>query len=165
MNALALEINGPGVPGLFSVALPAKNFKPAAAWPARPGAKTSGDPAGKNRAEKNSSPAHAPEAADDWGREADKSAGKVCVDLKPEAFQLKAPFARSVKLAAEFTEWAACALDMIRSESGAWFIIVPLPLGQYAYRFIVDGQWQDDPHAARHVPNPYGGANAVHVVS
>jgi hypothetical protein len=54
---------------------------------------------------------------------------------------------------------------MIKAENGSWFIIVPLPPGEHPYRFIVDGQWQDDPQAARRVPNPFGGENAVHIVT
>jgi hypothetical protein len=32
----------------------------------------------------------------------------------------------------------------------------PLPSGRYEYRFVVDGQWTDDPAAGETVMNPYG---------
>lgn len=79
-------------------------------------------------------------------------------------FHLQAPAACSVKLAADFTDWEKHPLDLIKSEDGVWFTLVPLSPGQYAYRFIVDGQWRDDPHPARRAPNPFGTVNAVVVV-
>ena len=32
---------------------------------------------------------------------------------------------------------------------------------RHEYRFIVDGEWQDDPHAAIQVPNEFGSSNCV----
>jgi hypothetical protein len=82
-------------------------------------------------------------------------------NLKPAEFHLGAPSAKSVKLAADFTEWEKFPLDMMKSEDGLWFITVPLPPGSYSYRFIVDGQWHDDPRPNKRVPNPFGTINAV----
>jgi hypothetical protein len=50
---------------------------------------------------------------------------------------------------------------MIKSEDGVWYIAVPLLLGHYSYRFIVDGEWCDDPHSVQRVSNPFGTTNAV----
>lgn len=61
-------------------------------------------------------------------------------------FHLIAPFARSVELAADFTKWKTFPLDLINSEGGIWYAVVPLKPGQYAYRFIVDYQWGDGFH-------------------
>jgi hypothetical protein len=82
-------------------------------------------------------------------------------ELKITEFHVKAPFAKSVKLAADFTDWEKFPLDLIKSEDGVWYADVPLSPGQYAYRFIVDGRWHDDPHPAQLVPNPFGTINAV----
>jgi 1,4-alpha-glucan branching enzyme len=76
-------------------------------------------------------------------------------------FHLKAPSAGSVKLVADFTDWEKYPLDMIRCEEGNWFAIVPLAPGNYSYRFIVDGQWFDDPQLPHRAPNPFGSANAT----
>lgn len=81
--------------------------------------------------------------------------------LKNTEFHLEAPSAGSVKLAADFTDWEKFPLDLIKSEDGVWFGIVPLFPGSYAYRFIVDGQWCDDPHPAQRVANPFGTMDAV----
>jgi Glycogen recognition site of AMP-activated protein kinase len=83
------------------------------------------------------------------------------IKLIKAEFHLEAPSACSVKLAADFTDWEKYPLDMIKSEDGVWFTLVPLSPGQYTYRFIVDGEWRDDPRPVQRVPNPFGTANAV----
>ena len=85
-------------------------------------------------------------------------------EIKPKRaeFHLIAPFAKSVKLAADFTEWEKFPLDLIKSEGGVWHTVVTLPPGHYYYRFIVEGQWCDDPHPAwRRHGNSFATANAV----
>ncbi len=77
------------------------------------------------------------------------------------AFQFDAPLAGSVKLAGDFTRWEMSPLDLIKSADGVWHVAVPLPPGDHAYRFIVDGEWRDDPHPTLSVPNPYGTVNGV----
>jgi hypothetical protein len=85
-------------------------------------------------------------------------------ELKITEFHLEAPFAESVKLAADFTEWEKFPLDMMKSEDGLWFITVPLPPGPCPYRFIVDGRWYDDPRRLC-LPNLRGTTNAVVIVA
>jgi len=58
-------------------------------------------------------------------------------------FHLEAPAAESVQMAADFTDWEKSPLDLIPGSDGVWFLIVPLLPGEYHYRFIVDGQWED----------------------
>jgi hypothetical protein len=76
-------------------------------------------------------------------------------------FKFEAPLAGSVKLAADFTDWEKFPVHMTKSEEGIWHAIIPLPPGDHSYRFIVDGQWCDDPHPAFCVANPFGTTNAV----
>lgn len=85
--------------------------------------------------------------------------------LKPGRFRLKAPSAKSVRLAADFTEWEKCPLDLVKAEDGTWELILPLSLGNHSYRFIVDGQWHNDPQAALSTPNPFGTENSVIVIA
>jgi len=80
-------------------------------------------------------------------------------------FSLEAPEAKSVKLAADFTHWAEHAIEMMPSLEGIWLTVVPLAPGSYAYRFIVDGEWRDDPRCTRRLPNPFGTENAVVLVT
>lgn len=94
-------------------------------------------------------------------RSVGKPSNRSLVELKTIEFHLEAPLAESVKLAADFTDWGQFPIDMIKSEDGVWYIAVPLLLGQYSYRFIVDGEWRDDPHSVQRVSNPFGTTNAV----
>lgn len=76
-------------------------------------------------------------------------------------FRLEAPIARQVKVAGDFTDWDLNPLELIPDEDGIWEITVALPPGRYAYRFLVDGQWQDDPNCCDGELNPFGTWNAV----
>lgn len=76
-------------------------------------------------------------------------------------FHLEAPAASTVKLAADFTGWDKRPLDCTQIENGIWRLSVVLPPGRYAYRFLVDGEWCDDPHCTHCEANPYGTMNAV----
>jgi hypothetical protein len=80
-------------------------------------------------------------------------------------FVLQAPQARNVKLAADFTGWEKSPVAMTKNEKGVWRAQVPLSPGTYSYRFIVDGNWYDDPQSSQSVPNPYGTLNAVKLVA
>ena len=73
-------------------------------------------------------------------------------ELKSTEFFLAAPWAESVRLVGDFTDWHQAPLDMIQSEYGVWFIVVPLPPGVYSYCFIVDGTWCDNAGPARQNP-------------
>jgi hypothetical protein len=44
---------------------------------------------------------------------------------------------------------------------GEWIAEVDLKPGAYEYRFVVDGQWIEDPAAREQRTNPYGGCNSV----
>lgn len=81
--------------------------------------------------------------------------------LRNVQFYLNAPDAQSVQVAGDFTSWEQFPLDMMRSEDGTWFTFVPLAPGLYNYRFIVDGQWCDDPNSMEKMENPFGTSNAV----
>jgi hypothetical protein len=99
------------------------------------------------------------------GNGARKSTSHLRAEFKGTEFYLKAIFAKSVRLVADFTDWEKFPLDMVKSEDGDWAIFVPLPPGNYSYRFIVDGEWSDDPQADLHEANPFGTFNAVVKVS
>jgi 1,4-alpha-glucan branching enzyme len=82
-----------------------------------------------------------------------------------QTFTFTAPDALSVQLAGDFTQWQAKAIAMKREFGGVWKATVALPPGAHHYRFIVDGQWQDDPDCTVRVPNPFRGYNAVRHVA
>ena len=76
-------------------------------------------------------------------------------------FEYFNPDAREVLVAGSFNGWQPKATPMSKQREGRWSAEILLPPGQYEYRFVVDGQWRDDPLAARFVANSYGGLNCV----
>lgn len=76
-------------------------------------------------------------------------------------FELTHPTAQEVCIAGSFNDWHPNATPMIRQDNGRWTIGLALPPGRYEYRFVVDGEWMDDPAAGELIPNPFGTANAV----
>ncbi len=81
-----------------------------------------------------------------------------------QSFAFTAPDALSVQLAGDFTHWKDEAIAMKRETGGVWKTNVVLMPGTHHYRFIVDGQWADDPECTVRVSNPFGGFNAVRQV-
>ena len=79
-------------------------------------------------------------------------------------FSLAAPAARSVQLAGDFTGWGQSPVALKKLKSGLWKAVVALAPGRHEYRFLVDGQWTDDPGCKIRQPNQFGGENSVCVV-
>jgi 1,4-alpha-glucan branching enzyme len=77
------------------------------------------------------------------------------------SFEYFNPAAGEVLLAGSFNGWQPRSAPMTKRRGGKWSTELLLPPGQYEYRFVVDGQWQDDPMAARFVANSFGGLNCV----
>ena len=82
-----------------------------------------------------------------------------------QTFLFTAPTAMSVHLVGDFTHWQKTPIPMRKSPDGIWRVTVQLEPGSHHYRFLVDGQWRDDPECALRVPNPYGGQNSVRQVA
>ena len=80
--------------------------------------------------------------------------------LKLVEFSVLLPDAKLVQLAADFTDWEEAPLNMIRFDGGIWCTTVPLPAGVYAYRFLVDGEWYDDPRTLQRDPGSPNAARA-----
>mgnify|MGYP000968869813 CR=1 FL=1 len=82
---------------------------------------------------------------------------------KPEEqqFFFTAPAALSVQLVGDFTQWQEKPIQLKKGKNGVWRAAVKLPPGTHHYRFMVDGQWRDDPECAVRSPNPFGGENMV----
>ena len=74
------------------------------------------------------------------------------------------PEAREVFLVGSFNGWDPRMTPLHRDRLGDWSIEVELPTGEHRYRFVVDGEWCDDPAAQQTVQNPYGGFDAIMVV-
>jgi 1,4-alpha-glucan branching enzyme len=81
-----------------------------------------------------------------------------------QTFSITAPGAMSVMLAGDFTQWQEKPISLTKKEGGVWTATVELPPGTHHYRFVVDGEWRDDPECTVRVPNPFGTHNAVREV-
>jgi 1,4-alpha-glucan branching enzyme len=82
-----------------------------------------------------------------------------------QTFAFNAPAALSVQLVGDFTHWEKTPISLKKEKDGVWRASVELAPGTYHYRFLVDGQWRDDPECTLRVPNPFGGNNSVRKVS
>lgn len=77
-------------------------------------------------------------------------------------FVADADNAGQVFLAGDFNNWSGTATPMQRIENGSGFqAMLPLGPGRYRYRYVVDGQWNHDPHNNMVEMNPFGGMNSV----
>lgn len=63
-------------------------------------------------------------------------------------------------LVGDFTNWQEHPIAM-HKRGAAWTAAVDLPPGQHYYRFMVDGEWRDDPENTIRVPNPFGSEDMV----
>lgn len=71
------------------------------------------------------------------------------------------PDAQSVIVAGDFCEWRTDRYALKKDEKGFWTTTVTLAPGRYEYRFVVDGEWVNDPNCAERTANEFGGENCV----
>ncbi len=72
--------------------------------------------------------------------------------------------AQKVTVAGDFNGWNPDAAPLEKTGDSDWALRLMLRSGQYEYRFVVDGQWCEDPEAAGRAASPYGGFNSVLIV-
>jgi hypothetical protein len=84
--------------------------------------------------------------------------------LKRVRFGFFNPDAREVFVAGSFNNWNPRATPLKRDSLGDWSVEVRLPPGEYRYRFLVDGDWRDDPSAQLTAMNSYGEFDAIAIV-
>jgi len=83
---------------------------------------------------------------------------------KKVQFEFSAPEAREVFVAGEFNDWDRTANPLRRDKSGMWKLTLPLMPGRYEYRFLTDGNWENDRSCSGCVPNEFGSLNCVRIV-
>ena len=74
-------------------------------------------------------------------------------------FKLEASEAREAILVGDFNSWDVKKHRMKADGKGRWAKIVTLTHGRYEYKFLVDGEWQNDPNNEQVVPNSFGTLN------
>jgi len=90
-----------------------------------------------------------------------RAASQLRGETAEAIFQLDAPSAREVLLAAGFTDWEKAPVKMSKDRGGVWHAKILLEPGRYRYRFLVDGEWRTDPNRVECVPNPFGTSDSV----
>ena len=55
------------------------------------------------------------------------------------------PKAAQVAIAGSFNNWHPTATPLRACGGGRWLLTILLAPGRYPFRFVVDGQWADDP--------------------
>jgi hypothetical protein len=76
-------------------------------------------------------------------------------------FSLENADANEVFLIGDFNKWNPKSHPMKSDENGAWVRNVIIPPGEYEYKFIVDGQWKEDPQNEHLSLNCFGTYNNI----
>ncbi len=78
------------------------------------------------------------------------------------------PGAGEVRIAGDFNGWIPDrgVESHVEDDAGerVWTKVLHLPPGTYQYRYVVDGEWREDPDNPRFVAGPVGGRNSLLVV-
>ncbi|HEY3760713.1 MAG TPA: glycogen-binding domain-containing protein [Verrucomicrobiae bacterium] len=82
-----------------------------------------------------------------------------------QTFSLNSPGAVAVQLVGDFTQWQQHPIPLKKGSDGLWLAEIELPPGVHHYRFMVDGQWCDDPNCKSRSANPFGGENMTRQVA
>jgi 1,4-alpha-glucan branching enzyme len=76
-------------------------------------------------------------------------------------FTLTAKAAKKVYLVGDFNEWDEKANPMKKSADGTWARSVLLFPGNYEYKFLVDGDWKEDPLNPNRCRNQFDTYNCI----
>lgn len=90
-----------------------------------------------------------------------KAKSKQKIKRRRWTFTLDAAEAKEVILMGDFNDWNPKSHPMKKNENGMWNKVVMLTPGDYEYKFLVDGQWREDPLNERVCPNRFGTYNNV----
>lgn len=71
-------------------------------------------------------------------------------------FRFFRPAAACVFLSGDFNQWRSDQLKMVRQDNGYWVLRLPLPAGDYKFRYLADGQWYTDFAAFGVEPGRFG---------
>jgi 1,4-alpha-glucan branching enzyme len=86
---------------------------------------------------------------------------KITVKKKRLIFSLEAPGANEVILMADFNKWNKKIHAMKKDNNGTWTKTVIIPSGRYEYKYLVDGEWWNDPKNHEVCYNQHGSLNNI----
>ena len=84
-----------------------------------------------------------------------------CTKRKKVTFSFYANGAKSVFVSGDFCGWDTKKYPMKLKSDNNWKTQLVLPEGQYQYKFLVDGQWINDPLNEKVCENCFGTQNNV----
>jgi len=76
-------------------------------------------------------------------------------------FSFESSDAEEVILMGDFNSWNPKKHPMQKDRNGMWIKTVITPPGRYEYKFLVDGQWKEDPQNDQACLNCFGTYNSV----
>jgi len=80
---------------------------------------------------------------------------------KKVKFSITAPNASKVSLAGSFNNWSDKKTPLKKNTKKQWEKEVPLKPGSYEYKFVVDGNWINDPANDNLAWNDFGTQNSI----
>ena len=90
-----------------------------------------------------------------------KVKSKQNIKRRKVKFSLKAAGAKEVLLLGDFNNWNPITPPMKNDGNGTWHKTVMLLPGKYEYKFIIDGEWKEDPRNDHACRNGFGTQNSV----
>ncbi|RZB37766.1 MAG: hypothetical protein SRB2_00868 [Desulfobacteraceae bacterium Eth-SRB2] len=86
---------------------------------------------------------------------------KKKIKRKKVTFSVNSTGAKEVILMGDFNNWNPKKHLMKQDGNGVWNKAVILPPGSYEYKFLVDGQWKEDPQNDQARLNCFGSYNNI----
>jgi 1,4-alpha-glucan branching enzyme len=76
-------------------------------------------------------------------------------------FSINAPEAKKVVLLGDFNKWDPKMHPMEKKDNGLWKRTMTLAPNKYEYKFLIDGEWKEDPQNDQTCANCFGTVNSV----
>ena len=83
------------------------------------------------------------------------------IKKRKTTFSLHSTDAKEVYLMGSFNNWNQKKHPMQKKDNGKWEKTVIIPPGMPEYKFLVDGQWKEDPQNGLTCLNSFGTKNSV----
>jgi 1,4-alpha-glucan branching enzyme len=90
-----------------------------------------------------------------------KIKSKQKIKKRKVTFSMISSDAEEVILVGDFNNWNPKKHPMQKDRNGMWVKTVIIPHGKYEYKFLVDGQWKEDPQNDQASLNCFGTYNNV----
>jgi len=90
-----------------------------------------------------------------------KIKSKQEIKKRKVTFSMNSSNAEEIILMGDFNNWNSKKHPMHKGKNGMWVKTVIIPPGKYEYKFLVDGQWKEDPKNNQTCLNCFGTQNSV----